>query len=91
MRAIVFLLLVVLVFLIIRFVLNRIIEIRSKLREAEGHLEDSSQSRPETMVKCAFCSVHLPESSAYHEGDDAFCSQAHMQEFKDKQANESSD
>ncbi len=85
MRAIIFLLFVILVFLIIRFTLNRIIEIRAKnapVKQEES--ETPSLKESEAMVQCALCSVHLPQSIAYFDGKDTFCSEGHMQAFQDK-------
>ncbi|VAW47980.1 hypothetical protein MNBD_GAMMA03-363 [hydrothermal vent metagenome] len=84
MRAIIFLLFVILVFLIIRFTLNRIIEIRAKNApiKQEG-LTTEEQNKSEAMVQCALCGVHLPQSIAYFDGKDTFCSEGHMQEFQE--------
>lgn len=86
MRAIIFLLFVILIFLIIRFTLNRIIEIRDKQRAEE--IKQQQQQNPTTdedahqeMVRCAFCGVHLPQSEAYYDGKDTFCSEGHMHEY----------
>ncbi|NPA71403.1 MAG: hypothetical protein GXO35_01115 [Gammaproteobacteria bacterium] len=81
MRAIIFLLLVVLVFFIVRFVLNRIIEIREAQNSAAE--QDHSETTPltEDMVRCAECGVHLPQSEAYYDGQDTFCSEGHMRAF----------
>ncbi len=87
MRAIIFLLFVILVFLVIRFTLNRIIEIRAKNpppKQNETQPEGAIES--EAMVQCALCSVHLPQSIAYFDGKDTFCSEGHMQEFQNKDA-----
>lgn len=81
-RAIVFLLFVILVFLILRFTLNRVIEIRAKNREkamANGRQASATESQP--MVRCALCGIHLPQSEAYYDGQDTFCSEGHMREF----------
>jgi uncharacterized protein len=85
MKAIIFLLFVILVFLIIRFTLNRIIEIRAKnppKKQDKTISEGTIES--EAMVQCALCGVHLPQSIAYFDGKDTFCSEGHMQEFQDK-------
>jgi len=84
MRAIAFLLLIILVFLIIRFTLNRIIEIRAKNRAPESLDSDANAEPPESMVQCALCGVHLPQSSAYYDGKDTFCSEGHMHDFHNK-------
>ncbi len=86
MRAIVFLLFVVLVFLIVRFTLNRIIEIREKNREQlqKNTQQPSSIKAAQEMVRCAECGVHLPQSEAYFDGKDTFCSEGHMQRFHEK-------
>jgi len=85
-RAIVFLLFVVLVFFIIRFTLNRIIEIRAKQREEflkqEKRENDSTEEDPQEMVRCALCGVHLPQSEAFFDAKDTFCSEGHLNEYQ---------
>lgn len=85
MKAIIFLLFVILVFLIIRFTLNRIIEIRAQNPRIEPQKSDSKKTNEsEAMIQCASCGVHLPQSIAYFDGKDTFCSEGHMQSFQDK-------
>lgn len=85
MRAIVFLLFVVLIFLVARFVLNRVIEIREKQRQQDLQNQKNQQSnnnaQPEEMVRCAECGVHLPQAEAYFDGKHTFCSEGHMQKY----------
>lgn len=88
MRAIVFLLFIILVFFIVRFVLNRIIEIRQQNRQQELDQENTKTSTAEPMVQCALCGIHLPQSSAYYDGQDTFCSEGHMAEFHNKKSDE---
>ncbi|HIE40540.1 MAG TPA: hypothetical protein EYP76_03825 [Thiomicrorhabdus sp.] len=85
MKAIIFLIFVVFVFLIIRFTLNRIIEIRSKQQSLEDTPATHKNTPSESMVQCAQCGVHLPQSNAYYDGKDTFCSEGHMQSFHAKQ------
>jgi len=89
-RAIVFLLFVILVFFILRFTINRIIAIReqNRLKEAKKTEQASSKDNPQAMVRCAECGIHLPQSEAYYDGKDTFCSEGHMQSFHNK-ANDS--
>ena len=88
MRAIVFLLFVILVFLIVRFTLNRVIKIREQNREkqriAQNQQASAAKPEPQSMVRCAECGVHLPQSEAFYDGQDTFCSEGHMQEFHAK-------
>lgn len=35
----------------------------------------------ERMLRCAHCGVHVPASTAFHQGDQAFCSQAHQRAY----------
>lgn len=95
MRAVIFLLFVVLVFFVVRFTLNRIIAIRDKQNAQQAKYEQnqnkqanaSEQNNSENtqeMVRCAKCGVHLPQSEAYYDGKDTFCSQGHMQDFHQK-------
>ncbi len=82
MRAIVFLLFVVLIFFIIRFILNRVIQIREQNRKlAEDAKETAEGKTVEAMVRCALCDIHLPQSEAYYDGKDTFCSEGHMNKF----------
>lgn len=90
MRALAFLLFVILAFLVIRFTLNRVIEIRAKNREAQRKaaqpLEPPATEEP--MVRCALCGIHLPQSEAYFDGQHTFCSEGHMHEFQQQQQNQ---
>jgi uncharacterized protein len=89
MRAIVFLLLVVLVFFIIRFTLNKVIQIRDHNKKLAT---DSSEGKTaEAMVRCALCGVHLPQSDAYYDGKDTFCSEGHMNEFHNEKSTHSTE
>ncbi|WP_373020219.1 PP0621 family protein [Thiomicrorhabdus sp.] len=92
MRAIVFLLFVILVFLILKFTLNRIIQIRQRNRETEQNTSEKKTSdlEAQTMVRCAECGVHLPQSEAYYDGKDTFCSEGHMRDFHKKHATDTS-
>ncbi len=93
MRAIVFLLLVVLIYFIIRFILNRVIQIRAQNKKlAEDAKENAEGKKSEAMVRCALCAIHLPQSEAYYDGKDTFCSEGHMHEFQNgKRANSTED
>ncbi len=93
MRAIVFLLFIVLVFFIIRFILNRVIQIREQNKKQAEHEADNAEGKTaEAMVRCALCGVHLPQSDAYYDGKDTFCSEGHMQTFhEEKRANSAED
>ncbi len=84
MKAIIFLLFVVLVFLIVRFTLNRIIEIRNQQQSLENPSTTDQHPPSESMVQCAQCGIHLPQSHAYYDGKDTFCSEGHMQNFNTK-------
>ncbi|WP_040724760.1 PP0621 family protein [Thiomicrorhabdus sp. Kp2] len=88
MRAIVFLLFIVLVYFIARFTLNRIIEIREKQRQERLKQEqqnNATEKPPEEMVRCALCGVHLPQAEAYFDGKDTFCSEGHMKQYHEQQ------
>ncbi|GAB6070088.1 PP0621 family protein [Thiomicrorhabdus hydrogeniphila] len=85
MRAIVFLLFIILVYFIARFTLNRIIEIREKQRQEALKQEQKDnpeqEEQPQEMVRCAQCGVHLPQAEAYYDGKDTFCSEGHMNQY----------
>ena len=88
MRAIVFLLFIVLVYFIARFTLNRIIEIREKQRQEKLKQEqqnNANEKPAEEMVRCALCGVHLPQAEAYFDGKDTFCSEGHMEQYHQEQ------
>ncbi len=92
MRAIVFLLLVVLIFFIIRFTLNKIIQIRDQNKKlAEDAAGTAEERTAEAMVRCALCNVHLPQSEAYYDGKDTFCSEGHMHEFHNEKSTHSTE
>lgn len=94
MRAIIFLLLVILVFLIVRFTLNRIIEIREKQnlaeqkRQAAQEKDNAPDKASQEMVRCALCGVHVPQSEAYFDGKDTFCSEGHMRNYHEEKQSE---
>ena len=93
MRAVIFLLFVVLVFFVLRFTLNRVIAIRERQRAAAENTpktkeaQNQASSNPQEMVRCAECGVHLPQSEAYYDGKDTFCSEGHMHAFHEKNDN----
>lgn len=82
MRTILFLLLVILVFFVIRFTLNRVIAIRKKNRELDSPGLVNTQKN---LVTCVVCGLKLPEEEAIIEtlnGDEfAFCCAKHQQDF----------
>ncbi|BBP43487.1 PP0621 family protein [Thiosulfativibrio zosterae] len=79
MRAILFLLLIVLIFLVVRFTLQRIRFIRAQ-QDAEARAQEHAQKvAAETMVICQVCQVHLPQNEAIQDGDAFYCSEAHHQ------------
>lgn len=39
-------------------------------------------SRSGTMVRCAFCGLHVPEQEALRSDDKYFCSNNHLKEFR---------
>lgn len=77
MRAIYFLLLIVLAFLIIRFVLQRVRVIRAKQNaemSAQAHAQKVAEQK---MVICEHCRVHLPQNEAIQKGELFYCSEEH--------------
>jgi hypothetical protein len=62
-----------LIWLIIHFV-------RHYLRQQQNktEAEPKTQERPEAMVKCEVCAIHLPRSEAYQYDNHFYCSQAHL-------------
>ena len=37
--------------------------------------------RQETMVRCAVCSLHIPETEAFRSDDKYFCSNKHLKDY----------
>lgn len=75
MQAILFLAFVLLVYFLIRMILNVIIEAREKTSTA-SNLPQTLDSQ--LMVRCAHCGVHLPQCEAYFDGTHTYCSEGHM-------------
>ena len=77
-------------FFIVRFTLNRIIQIREKNRlkeQAAQKKPSSKEEKSQSIVRCAECGIHLPQSEAYYDGKDTFCSEGHMQLFQENARN----
>ncbi len=81
MRALLFFVFILVVYLAIRFTLKRVRELRAASAEAETL---KNKAEPEEMVACATCGLHLPKHEAICEtseaGDRFFCSEAHQQQ-----------
>lgn len=79
MRALFFLLFVFFIFLVIRFSLKRINEIRAS-KEEEANRQ-ANQNQHEEMVACEICGVHIPKTEALvqttPEQTHFFCSEEH--------------
>lgn len=91
MRAILFFILVVIVFFLIRFIFNRIDQFKGQVQE-EKQTNQVNDQDPK-MVTCEFCGVHLPENEALgveanlEDGSKQkkyFCSQDHLEQFVDQ-------
>lgn len=76
MQAILFLAFVLLVYFLIRMILNIIIEAREKTQPTSSESVEPLDSQ--LMVRCAHCGVHLPQSEAYFDGKHTYCSEGHM-------------
>ncbi|MBE0494176.1 MAG: hypothetical protein IBX48_07520 [Thiomicrospira sp.] len=76
MQAILFLAFVLLVYFLIRMILNIIIEAREKTQSTSSHPAEPLDSQ--LMVRCAHCGVHLPQSEAYFDGTHTYCSEGHL-------------
>lgn len=76
MQAILFLAFVLLVYFLIRMILNVIIEAREKTQATPSRPAEPLDSQ--LMVRCAHCGVHLPQSEAYFDGAHTYCSEGHM-------------
>lgn len=75
MQAVLFLSIVILVYFLLRFLINHAIETRRK-KGLDQQTEDESATQ--SMVRCAHCGVHLPQSEAYFDGQHTYCSEGHM-------------
>ena len=90
MRALLFFILIIVIFVGIRFTLKRINQIKAENAESE---EVEKESEPEPMVTCAECQLNLPKSEALMiqstSPDEAViyaCSEAHLKQLEDKSA-----
>lgn len=75
MQALLFLTFVLVVFFALRFIINTLIEARQKNAVEQN---EQSNSSVHSMVRCAHCGVHLPQSEAYFDGRHTYCSEGHM-------------
>lgn len=64
-----YLLVVVVVGLVLAWLMRR--------GRVESKVERSTPTRPDEMVQCAHCGVHLPTQDALSEGGLVFCSDVH--------------
>jgi uncharacterized protein len=75
MQAILLLSIVILIYFVLRYLINVIIDARARLKEESGEgVEPESQA----MVRCAHCGIHLPQSEAYYDGQHTYCSEGHL-------------
>ena len=44
-----------------------------------GNSRTASGEQPQSMVRCAYCNLHLPQTDAVHGTTGVFCSTAHQQ------------
>ncbi|WP_052501618.1 PP0621 family protein [Thiomicrospira microaerophila] len=90
MQAILLLSIVILIYFVLRYLINVIIDARARLKEESG---EGDEPESQAMVRCAHCGIHLPQSEAYYDGQHTYCSEGHMQkgpkdlEFTSKNAN----
>ncbi|UQB41399.1 hypothetical protein JX580_06790 [Thiomicrospira microaerophila] len=75
MQAVLLLSIVILVYFVLRFLINMIVEARSRLNQDET-IDEAIDSQ--AMVRCAHCGIHLPQSEAYYDGQHTYCSEGHM-------------
>ncbi|MBF6058454.1 MULTISPECIES: PP0621 family protein [Thiomicrorhabdus] len=75
MRTLLLLALVIVLFILVRFTLNRVIEIRNK------SLQDEEPQSPaeEKIVACHHCGLRIPESEAQFDGEHYYCSREHLE------------
>jgi uncharacterized protein len=74
MQALLFISLAILIFFVVRMLLNIIVDARAKNNPVEKNAQLASQN----MVRCAHCGIHLPQSEAYFDGRHTYCSEGHM-------------
>lgn len=76
MQAVLLLSIVILIYFVLRLVINVIVEARAKLQDERS---DKGEEPPsQAMVRCAHCGIHLPQSEAYYDGQHTYCSEGHM-------------
>lgn len=90
MRALLFLLFIIIVFVIIRFTLKRINQFRAERQaeddaEAQQNMAEETPAEPEKIVACAQCDLRLPENEALvevvAEKTHYFCCEAHLADY----------
>jgi len=84
MRALIFLLLIIGLFFLIRAVINRISQLGQEIQPKENQAKQAESPKP--MVNCELCQVHLPETEALCITDikgkqHCFCSKEHLEAF----------
>lgn len=71
-----------LTFILVVFIAWRMIKnYQAKLARSKQNRERAEIPVQEKMVKCAYCSTHIPEHEAIADGDQWFCSQEHKDLF----------
>ncbi|MGC9386340.1 MAG: PP0621 family protein [Hydrogenovibrio sp.] len=94
MRALLFFIFIMVVFLVVYLGLQRLKQARSRLFEQDENApadhKHATDESPEKMVACATCGLHLPEQEAICEEDTNqerhyYCSQKHR--LADKEPN----
>lgn len=88
MRALLFFILVILVFVFIRFIFKRLDLFNSQ--QAEETSKETDEAEEQKMVVCEYCGVHLPENEAIavavnhiknQDNKKYFCCKAHLESY----------
>lgn len=92
MKALLFFILIIFIFLLIRFTLNRVNQFKSN----HTHQDPETMIQEEEMVTCEICGIYLPKSEAYMnnstEGKVRYaCSEEHQRQLQKTHSDEQPD
>ncbi len=75
-RIFLYLVLLAVSFYVVKLIRTRLDEPLKKLKQNNSK-KQSVSDKPDNMVKCLHCGLHIPEKEAIKQGDKVFCSLEH--------------
>ena len=82
MRSLIFFIIVIVVFLFVLVIWQRI-QTMQMIRRREEEAENQENPKEEPMNQCALCGVHVPHHEAVITEKGTFCSQEHAQRYSE--------